>query len=120
VPLEASDRELFVEMLSATSQEIERGAHLLFVMSKTYHDVSSEYMVNQIVGMNNLLYLQTDAERKAYLNSLSLNTTATSTKIIQLAQRRHNEYTVRNKARQEEYEQFLAKLEAEELELLIG
>ena len=103
-----------------TSQEIERGAHLLYVMSKTYHDISSEYMVNQIVGMNNLLYLSNDADRKAYLNSLSFNTTTSSKKIIQLAKSRHNEYTLRNKARQEEYEQFLAKLEAEELEMFIG
>ena len=118
--LEASDRELFVEVLSITSQEIERGAHLLYIMSKTYYDVSSEHMVDQIVRMNNLLLLQTDAERKSYLQSLSNQTTATSAKIIQLAESRQNEYVLRNKARQAEYEKFLLNAAEEDLDLLIG
>lgn len=118
--LDASDRELFVEILSITSQEIERGAHLLYVMSKTYYDVSSEYMINQIVGMNALLLLQTDTERTAYLRSLSSNTTATSSRIIRMAQERQNEYTLRNRARQAEYEEFLAKVAEEELQLTVG
>lgn len=89
-------------------------------MSKTYYDVSSEYMISQLVGMNTLLLLQTDAERTSYLNSLALNTTSTSTKITRLAQTRQNEYSARNKARRDEYEQFLAKLTAEDLEVLVG
>jgi hypothetical protein len=118
--IEPSDRELFVEILSITCQEIERGAHLLYVMSKTYYDISSEYMLNQINSMNTLLYLQTDTERSSYLRSLSLNTTSTSTRITQLARSRQNEYTVRNQARREEYERFLAKVAEEDLEGSIG
>ncbi len=118
--LEPSDRELFVEILSITCQEIERGAHLLYVMSKTYYDISSEYMLNQINSMNILLHLQTDTERSSYLRSLSLNTTSTSTRITQLARARQNEYNVRNQARREEYERFLAKVAEEDLEGSIG
>jgi len=118
--IEPSDRELFVEILSITCQEIERGAHLLYVMSKTYYDISSEYMLNQITSMNTLLYLQTDTERSSYLRSLSLNTTSTSTRITQLARARQNEYTLRNQARREEYERFLAKVAEEDLEGSIG
>jgi hypothetical protein len=118
--IEPSDRELFVEILSITCQEIERGAHLLYIMSRTYYDVSSEYMINQIASMNALLLLQTDTERKAYLQSMSLNTTSTSTRIIRLGQERQDQYTLRNKARREEYERFLAKIAEEELDVLIG
>ena len=118
--IEPSDRELFVEILSITCQEIERGAHLLYVMSRTYYDVSSEYMINQIANMNTLVLLNTDTERKSYLQSLSLNTTSTSTRIIRLGQERQNQYVLRNKARQEEYERFLTKLAEEELEGFIG
>ena len=89
-------------------------------MSKTYYDVSSEYMINQIVSMNMLLLLQTDTERSAYLRAMSSNTTATSTRIIRLAQERQNEYTLRNRARQAEYQDFLAKVAEEELELTLG
>jgi hypothetical protein len=118
--IEPSDRELFVEILSITCQEIERGAHLLYIMSRTYYDVSSEYMINQLASMNALLLLQTDTERKAYLQSMSLNTTSTSTRIIRLGQERQDQYTLRNKARREEYERFLAKIAEEELDVLIG
>jgi hypothetical protein len=118
--IEPSDREFFVEILSITCQEIERGAHLLYVMSRTYYDVSSEYMINQIASMNTLLLLNTDTQRKAYLQSLSLNTTSTSTRIIRLGQERQNQYVLRNKARQEEYERFLTKLAEEELDGFIG
>jgi len=118
--IEPSDRELFVEILSITCQEIERGAHLLYVMSKTYYDISSEYMLNQIASMNTLLLLQTNTERSSYLRSLSSNTTSTSTRIVRLAQERQNEYTLRNKARREEYERFLAKVAEEELVASIG
>ena len=118
--LNPSDRELFVEVLSLLSQEIERGAHLLFIMSKTYYDVSSEYMFNQIIGMNHLLLLPTDAERSTYLKSIASNTTATSAKVIQLAESRQKEYLLKNRARQAEYERFLAELEEEELQMLIG
>jgi hypothetical protein len=115
-----SDREFFVEILSIICQEIERGAHLLYVMSKTYYDISSEYMLNQIASMNALLLLETDSERSSYLQSIALNTTSTSTRIIKLAQERQNEYSLRNKARREEFEAFLAKVAEEELHVFIA
>lgn len=111
------DREFFAEVLSMTCQEIERGAHLLHVMSKTYCDISSEFMVDQITSVNTLLLLQTNAERTAHLNALSSNTTLISTQIIQLAQQRQNEYSLRNKARRQEFERFLAKVAQEELDV---
>jgi hypothetical protein len=118
--LDPTDREFFVEILSVTCQEVERGAHLLFIMSKTYYDISSVYMIDKIASMNTLLLLQTDAERTAQLRLLSSNTTSTSAEIIQLGQERQNEYTLRNKARREEYEKFLDKMMEEELEGYIG
>jgi hypothetical protein len=118
--LDPSDRELFLEILSITCQEIERGAHLLYVMSKTYYDISSEYMFKQIISINTLLHLQTDAERSSSLRSLSSTTNSTSARIIKLAQERQNEYSSRNKARREEYERFLIKVAMEEFEVSIG
>ena len=87
-----------------------RSAHLLFIMSKTYYDVSSEYMINQMAGMNALLILKTDEERSSYLQVLNSTTTATSMKIIQLGEQRHREYSLRNKARRQEFQEFLAKI----------
>ncbi|CAF1133296.1 unnamed protein product [Adineta steineri] len=120
VLIEPSDRELFVEILSITCQEIERGAHLLYVMSKTYYDISSDYMIGQVVSMDKLLQLETSTERSTQLRLISSNTTLISTKVMQLAQTRQNEYNIRNKARREEYERFLAQVAEEDLEGSIG
>lgn len=120
VLMEPSDRELFAEILSVTCQEIERGAHLLYVMSKTYYDISSEHMIGQINTINTLMYIGNAADRSAYLKSLASNTTTTSERIKTLAQTRQNEYALGNQARQKEYEKFLAKLELEDLDILIG
>lgn len=109
-----------MEILSITCQEIERGAHLLYVMSKTYYDISSEYMLNKIASMNALMTLGTDNERSAQLRSLSLDTTSTSERITQLAQERQNEYAKRNKARREEFQRFLNNVAEEELAVSIG
>jgi hypothetical protein len=118
--MDPNDREFFIEVLKITCHEVERGAHLLYVMSKTYYDISSEYMIDKIASMNTLLLLQTDTERSAYLRTLSSNITATSTQIVQLGQERQNEYTSRNKARREDYEKFLTKMAEEDLEGSIG
>ncbi|CAF0856564.1 unnamed protein product [Adineta steineri] len=120
VLLEPSDRELFVDILSITCQEIERGAHLLYVMSKTYHDISSDYMIGQALSMHKLLQLKTPTDQATQLRLISSNTTLISTKVMQLAQARQNEYNIRNKARREEYERFLAQAAEEDLEGSIG
>lgn len=117
--LDPTDREFFAEILSELCQEIERGAHLLYVMSKTYYDISAEYMINQIASMQGLLLLQTDNERSSHLISLDANMTSTATRIMQLAQERQMEYHLRNKARRDEFERFLANVPEIELELSV-
>lgn len=117
--LDPTDREFFAEILSELCQEIERGAHLLYVMSKTYYDVSAEYMINQIASIQGLLLLQTDSERSSHLISLDANMTSTATQIMQLAQQRQMQYYRRNKARREEFERFLANVDEVELEFSV-
>ncbi len=51
-PLDPSDKTLFVTMLVEAAADIDRDTHLLFLMAKTYTDVSNEYMVNQIAGLS--------------------------------------------------------------------
>ncbi len=53
-PLDPSDKTLFIMMLVEAVTDIDRDTHLLFLMAKTYMDVSDEYMVKQLVGLSNL------------------------------------------------------------------
>ncbi len=40
------EQTLYTELLVETATDIDRDSHLLFLMAKTYFDVSSEYMVD--------------------------------------------------------------------------
>ena len=69
--LDPVDREVFSEILFLKVIEIDRGSRLLVLMAKTYIDVSNEYLLGQVVGLTDFLYLQTDAERNTHLQILA-------------------------------------------------
>ncbi|CAF0856583.1 unnamed protein product [Adineta steineri] len=114
------EREFFVELLIPCATDIESGAHLLFVMAKTYYAVSSEHMINQIAGINKLSVLQTDEARHTQLQLASNNTMITSLKVSQLAQKRHELYLEETQNRQAEYTTYMNNLVLFQLEETIG
>lgn len=105
------EREFFVEILVPAATTIESGAHLLYTMAKTYYAVSSEYMINQIAGIGQMLLIQTDEERNVQLQLASNNTLTTSMKITNLAQERHALYLQETHNRQAEYIAYINSLE---------
>lgn len=114
------DREFFVELLVPSATLIESGAHLLFVMAKTYYAVSKEHMIDQIAGIGKLLILQTDDARTLHLQQASNTTLITSMKITKLAQERHALYLQETENRQAEYTAYINSLMAMELEGIVG
>jgi hypothetical protein len=118
--LDDADREFYVSLLLDTADEIDRGAHLLYIMSKTYYDISSQYMVNQIAGISGLLLLQTNSERDSYLKQLAQDTLSTSSKVSRMALERKQQYEQRNKARQDEYERFIQQTTLADLGSSVG
>ncbi|CAF1181434.1 unnamed protein product [Didymodactylos carnosus] len=100
-------REFFVSTLMIPASLIDRESHLLYIMAKTYYDISNSYMMNQLAGLSKFLIIQTDNERKYLLEEIASKTTATSAKISRLAMERHGQYQRRNKARQAEYQRFI-------------
>jgi hypothetical protein len=106
------EREFFVEILVPAATTIENGAHLLYIMAKTYYAVSSEYMINQIAGIGQMLLLQTDEERTAQLQLASNTTLTTSMRITNLAQERNILYLQEMHNRQAEYTAYINSLES--------
>ena len=120
-PLSITDRTLYVTMLVESATDIDRDSHLLFLMAKTYSDVSKEFMVDQIAGLSGLVALQTDAERDTYLQKINEKTTATTIKIKDLAVERQRKYELVSFARQGQYMSFIEEaMVQEELALLGG
>ncbi|CAF4043059.1 unnamed protein product [Rotaria sp. Silwood1] len=119
-PLDPMDQTLYTTMLVESATDIDRDSHQLFLIAKTYSNVSSEFMVNQVAGLSGFLILQTDAERNAYLQAMANKTTTISNRVKQLATERQIEYELANLARQEQYLKFLQEAALHEVVDIIG
>jgi hypothetical protein len=114
------DREFFVELILIAAEEIERNTELLYIMAKTYFDISNKYMINQIAGVNRLIGLDSTEARAQALNGLQNDTLTTSTKVSNLVQERQLAYKLRLENRRAQLENYLATLAMEELQLVVG
>lgn len=83
--LDDADREFFVLEMLDTVDQIEQEAHLLYIMAKTYYDVSNQYVLTQVSGVAGLAIIQTDDERQARMIQLAQDTLSTSAKVSRMA-----------------------------------
>jgi len=100
-------RAYYLEFMKEDTIAIHREAHLLYIMSRTYYDVSTEYLMDQLAGLNKLLVAKTDDERNRLKNELMRDTDAVRLKIRRLSEARKQEYLLANQNRQHELEQFI-------------
>ncbi|CAF1602948.1 unnamed protein product, partial [Didymodactylos carnosus] len=108
--LDAADRQFFLVSLFEIAGLIDTDAHLLYIMSKTYHDISSTYMINQVASVSSLLVTETDTERELLLKQMGQETLNTSAKVSRLAETRKQQYEQRIESRQLQLEIFLLYL----------
>ncbi|UJR06841.1 hypothetical protein I4U23_011129 [Adineta vaga] len=118
--LDDADREFYVTLLLGTADEIDRGAHLLYIMSKTYYDISHQYIMTQIAGISQFLLPQTDTERENRMKQIAQETLSTSAKVSRMALERRQQYDQRNEERRIAYEQFIQQVALEDLQSSIG
>ncbi|CAF1360950.1 unnamed protein product [Rotaria sordida] len=120
-PLEPTDKMLYVTLLMESAADIDRDSHLLFLLAKTYTDVSNEYMIDQVVGFIGLVFLQTDAERDNHLKEMASKTVSTSNRIKELATERQTKYSLTSLARQQQYTEFVKEVDLHEaIDILSG
>ena len=120
VILSDGDREFFVELVLLASEDIDKYAALLYIMAKTYCDVSSAHMMHQIAGVGRFLALADDDSRKQALRMLENDTFITSTKVTNLVQERQLAYKLRLHDRQAQLEANLNNIMEQALETSIG
>ncbi|UJR13153.1 hypothetical protein I4U23_000177, partial [Adineta vaga] len=101
-PLDNATLEFFTELLIQPVDIVDRHAHLLYVMAKTYYDISSTYMMKQIAGITGFLAAQTGGERENLLQQIGVSALEVSAKISRLAQERSEEYHQKVMARRRE------------------
>lgn len=105
--LDMMDKILYITMLVEAATDIDRDSHLLFLMAKTYTDISSRYMESQIAGISGLLTIQTPSERELFLQSIANATVGIAEQIKGIATDRQSKYEDVNFARQLEYMEFI-------------
>ncbi len=106
-------RTFYLDMLKDDVVGIYRESHLLYIMSRTYYDVSSEYMMSQLAGLAKMITASSDEERNELKNQLMQDTQTVQNKISRLALQRKNEYETANEKRQQEIEQYMQEIAPE-------
>ncbi|CAF1126038.1 unnamed protein product [Adineta steineri] len=118
--LSAAARTFFVSKMLDKIIEIEQDAHLLYIMAKTYNDISNAYIVFQIANVSKLLVLPTEDERQTAMSQLGETLLFTLAEISQIVLEQKQQYQQRNQEIQEEYKQFIQQMMFEELAAGIG
>ncbi|CAF1271198.1 unnamed protein product [Rotaria sordida] len=113
-------RAYYLDMLKEDVVGIHREAHLLYIMSKTYYDVSTENMMDQLAGLAKMVVASSDDERNQLKNELMQDTKVVQDKVRRLALQRKNEYELANEQRQQEIEQYIQQISLEALGVGIG
>ncbi|CAM4950534.1 unnamed protein product [Rotaria socialis] len=119
-PLDPIDQTLFLVLLVESVTDIDRDSHLLFLMSKTYSDVSKKYMIDQIAGLAGALAIQSNDERDIYVKEVANKSKTISNQVKELATERHKDYEMTNLFRQQQYMQYIQEGMLQELNNLDG
>ncbi|CAF3440395.1 unnamed protein product [Rotaria socialis] len=113
-------RSMYLDMLKEDVIGIHREAHLLFIMSKTYYDVSRESMMDQLASLAKMVMASSDEERNQLKEELMQDTEMVQSKVNRVALQRKIEYEEANAQRQHEIEAFIQQATLEELAQGLG
>ncbi|CAF1276891.1 unnamed protein product [Didymodactylos carnosus] len=86
------ERAFCIEQLKQEAIGILNEASLLYIMSKTYVDVSSQHLMQRLAGLSKLLTAKDDHERNQLNNQLSIDTKLTQQHVTHLAIKRRQAY----------------------------
>lgn len=100
-------RSAFLGKLIPATIAIDQSSNLLDMMSRTYTDVSTDHMINQIFSNKGYLDLKTPSERAIKQRELWQNTVSQSVNVARLAQERHNEFAATSPKREKDYSSYL-------------
>ncbi|CAF3850454.1 unnamed protein product [Rotaria sp. Silwood1] len=70
-------RMQLISMLKDDTYGIHHEAYVLFVMSRTYYDVSSQHLMGRLAGLSQMLTAKTDEDRTNLMKSIEKDTNST-------------------------------------------
>ncbi|CAF0808771.1 unnamed protein product [Didymodactylos carnosus] len=105
------ERSFYIGLLKDQSVRINQESYLLFIMSRTYYDISGKYMLDRLAGLSKLLSAKSDAERTQLSQQLSVETNKTQEEIEKLARERKQVYRTAVNTKLAELDSFIEDLE---------
>jgi hypothetical protein len=98
--LDLGMRRRIIDILKEDTFGIHRESYILFVMARTYHDVSSKYLMGRLSSLSSMLIARDKTQREELMNTLTRQTNQTLDEIKALIdERKENfdkEFTKRN------------------------
>ncbi|CAF1301709.1 unnamed protein product [Rotaria magnacalcarata] len=85
----AVDRTNILELLNGNSVNLHRESYTLFIMARTYFDVSQRYLMPRLAGLSLMLLAENDDERKRLLTELHNNTLEVQAQVTKLIDERN-------------------------------
>ena len=105
-----SERTFYIDLLKGQAIDIHRQTFILYVMSRTYVDISNEFMMDKLSGLAKMLTMQTDPERNAAVQQLLKDSEEAQIKVQALADSRKKTFEETLLKRQNELEIYLNHL----------
>lgn len=108
--LSLEERLFYVDLLKAQAGDIDSQTQMLYLMSRTYVDMSTKYIMTRLAGLSRMLVAQDDAERNRLLMQLTQESQSTQQAVIDLVAERKRSYQTDIRKRREELDTFINKL----------
>ncbi|CAF1549176.1 unnamed protein product [Adineta steineri] len=99
-----------IEILKDDTFGIHREAYILYIMSKTYYEVSSKHLMGRVAGLSSMLNTRSTEERKSLVAQLQTQTNETLEQIKSLILERKQTFDNEFNRRNTELTTFIAKL----------
>ncbi len=86
------DIKLILEVIRSDLINLYQKSYLVFMLSRTYYDASSKYLIPRVSGLSSMLRNTSEDERKASINKLRQDTEEVQKKIQELIDQQKTEY----------------------------
>mgnify|MGYP000672253135 CR=1 FL=1 len=108
--LTKDDRLFYVSLLKTQAIEVHKQSFSLFLMSRTYVDMSSQFMMKRLAGLSKMLTASNDHERNRMRQKLNSDTEEIQEKVADLVAERKATYTKAIKKRRRDLIAFVNSL----------
>lgn len=88
------DRQVIMEFIAESDGNLYHESYILYVLSRTYYDMSSKYLMPRLVTLNTMLSSKTNDERRQKLDRLKRDTDSVQERVKALVEERRQKFKI--------------------------